>query len=427
MTGKSRNENIGKFSNELKECIECGNCTLWCPIYQQRPKEQYVARGKNKAILTLLTTKGDYTTEMKDMLGMCTLCSTCAQHCPVKSKFQSIMIAARADQTKARGLGVLLGLIYRQLIPRRKLFGAVVRCASYFQKIFMPKSEGRMRHLPLFLSGLLQGRQIPTIADHYLRDRVPETNKVSPGTQTRYKIAYFMGCATDFVFPEIGQKLVAYLTRHGVEVTIPKQQGCCGAPIWLGAGDFETGRTIADTNVKIFEEADYIITNCATCSSAMKEYAKYLADNDERLRKYTDFAKKIYDISEFIVDVLKLPDEAVKAEPQYAGKVVTWHDPCHLKRYQKIHVQPRAILTRMDKLQYKEMREAERCCGMAGSFSVYHYDVSKEIADKKAQSVNEVRADIVATGCPGCMIQIADALNRNKVKAEVKHIIELMD
>src|SRR5690606_2760435 len=111
MTGKSRNENIGKFSNELKECIECGNCTLWCPIYQQRPKEQYVARGKNKAILTLLTTKGDYTTEMKDMLGMCTLCSTCAQHCPVKSKFQSIMIAARADQTKARGLGVLLGLI----------------------------------------------------------------------------------------------------------------------------------------------------------------------------------------------------------------------------------------------------------------------------------------------------------------------------
>ena len=427
MKDKTGTENVGKFYNELKECIECGNCTFWCPIYQQRPEEKYVARGKNKAIRDLLTTKGEYSAEMKDMLSMCTLCSTCAQHCPVKSKFQSIMIGARADQTKAKGLGLLPWLIYRQLIPRRKLFGSVVRCASYFQKLFMPKAEGRMRHLPLFLSGLLQGRLIPAIADCYLRDLVPETNKVSSGTQTRYKAAYFMGCATDFVFPEIGKKLIEYLTRNGVEVIVPKEQGCCGAPIWLGAGDFDTGRTIADTNVKIFNEADYIITNCATCSSAMKEYAKYLADTDARLRRYSDFSKKIYDISEFIVDILKLPDQVIRVEPQYAGKVVTWHDPCHLKRYQNIHVQPRAILTKMDKLQYKEMREAERCCGMAGSFSVYHYDVSKEIADKKAQSVNEVHADIVATGCPGCMIQIADALNRNHIKADVKHIIELID
>jgi glycolate oxidase iron-sulfur subunit len=427
MTGKRAAENIGRFSDELKQCIECGNCTFWCPIYQQRPKEEYVARGKNKAIGTLLTTKGDYTAQMKDMLGMCTLCGTCAQHCPVKSKFQSIMIAARADQTKAKGLGLFLGLIYRQLIPRRKLFGAVVRCASYFQKLFMPKSEGRMRHLPLFLSGLLQGRQIPAIADRYLRDLVPETNRVAPGTQVRYKAAYFMGCATDFVYPEVGKKLIEYLTRHGVEVSVPKAQGCCGAPIWLGAGDFETGRNMADANVKIFEDADYIITNCATCSSAMKEYPKFLADNDERLRQYTDYAKKIHDVSEFLVDVLKLPDKAVKAEPQYAGKVVTWHDPCHLKRYQQIHVQPRALLTKMETVQFREMREAERCCGMAGSFSVYHYDVSKEIADKKAQSIQEAHADIVATGCPGCMIQIADALNRNHIKAEVKHIIELMD
>jgi glycolate oxidase iron-sulfur subunit len=236
-----------------------------------------------------------------------------------------------------------------------------------------------------------------------------------------------MGCATDFVYPEVGKKLIEYLTRNGVEVSVPKEQGCCGAPIWLGAGDFETGRSMADTNIRIFEDADYIITSCATCSSAMKEYPKFLADNEERLRQYTDYAKKIHDISEFLVDVLKLPDKAVKAESQYAGKIVTWHDPCHLKRYQQIHVQPRALLTKMETLQFKEMREAERCCGMAGSFSVYHYDVSKEIADKKAQFIEEVHADIVATGCPGCMIKIADALGRNNIKAEVKHIIELMD
>jgi len=420
-------ENISKFSHELRQCIECGNCTFWCPIYQQRPKEEYVARGKNMVIRKLLKGESEFTEEVQSILGMCTLCSTCAQHCPVKSKFQSVIIAARADKAKSKGLGVLMGIIYRQLIPRRKLFGAVVRFASYMQKLFMPKSEGRMRHLPLFLSGIIQGRQIPSIADKYLRDMVPEVNKVSPGGKTLYKVAYFMGCSTDFVYPEIGKKLIEVLTKNGVEVTVPKKQGCCGAPIWLGAGDFDTGRSIADANVKIFKDADYIITNCATCSSALKEYAKFLADNPERERQYTDFSKKIYDISEFLVDVLKLTDHEIKVNPQYAGKVVTWHDPCHLKRYQNIHVQPRALLGKMDGVQFREMREAERCCGMAGSFSVYHYDVSKEIADKKAQAIDESHADIVATGCPGCMIQIDDAMHRSKMKVEVKHIVELMD
>lgn len=427
MKNEVQTENIQKFSNELKNCIECGNCTFWCPIYQQRPKEEYVARGKNKIIRSLLENQDGYTKEVSDILGMCTLCGTCAQHCPVGSKFQSIIISARADRAKAKGLGLPMGLVYRQLIPRRKLFGAVLRIASLFQKVMLPKSEGKMRHLPLFLLGMFEGRQIPMIADQYLRNQIPEVNRAKSRKEPACRVAYFMGCATDYIFPEIGVKLVEYLTNNGVEVIVPKEQGCCGAPIWLGAGDFETGRTIADKNVRIFEEYDYIIINCATCSSAMKEYPKYLANNDERAKNYSDYAKKIFDISEFIVDVLKPQDEAIKAGTQYNGKTVTWHDPCHLKRYQKIHLQPRTLLNKMKNIKYEEMREAERCCGMAGGFSVYHYDVSKEIADKKAQSIGETHADVVATGCPGCMIQLTDSLSRNGIKNEVKHIIELLE
>jgi glycolate oxidase iron-sulfur subunit len=320
-----------------------------------------------------------------------------------------------------------MGFVYRYLIPKRKLFGAVLRVASFFQKILFLKAEGRMRHLPLFLSGMFEGRQVPTIAHKYLRDQVPEVNKATSRGKPKYRVAYFIGCATDFVFPEIGIKLIKYLTKHGVEVIVPKEQGCCGAPIWLGAGDFETGRVMADKNVKIFKDFDYIINNCATGSSAMKDYAKYLADNDERKRDYSDFANKIYDISEFIVDILKLPEDAIGTGGQYSGKSITWHDPCHLRRYQGIYRQPRELLTKMKNIDYREMREPERCCGMAGAFNVYHYDVSKDIADKKAETVRETHADIVATGCPGCMIQLADTLHRNKVNTEVKHIIELLD
>jgi glycolate oxidase iron-sulfur subunit len=219
-------KNIQKFSNELKQCIECGNCTFWCPIYQQRPKEEYVARGKNKIVRSLLDGSGEFTKDVIDILGMCTLCGTCAQHCPVGSKFQSIIISARADKAKSKGLGFPMGLIYRQLIPRRKLFGTVIRFASFFQKILFPKAEGKMRHLPLFLSGIFEGRKIPTIADKYLRDCIPEINRVKSQGVPKYRVAYFMGCATDFVFPEIGVKVVNYLTKNGVEVTVPKAQGC---------------------------------------------------------------------------------------------------------------------------------------------------------------------------------------------------------
>jgi glycolate oxidase iron-sulfur subunit len=424
---KSVPEQIEKFSSELAECIECGNCTFWCPVYQEKPIEEYVARGKNKIIRSLLSGEKEYTNDVVDVLGMCTLCGTCAEHCPVKCKVQSIIIAARADKVKSKGLGILTGLVYKQLIPRRRLFGKIVKTVSVIQKLIMPKSEGKLRHLPLFLSGLVEGRQIPVMADQFLRDAVPTVNKVQGAQKVKYRVGYFMGCATDFIFPEVGKGVINFLTRNGVEVIVPKEQSCCGAPVWLGAGDFETGRKIADENVKTFKDLDFIITNCATCSSAMKDYPKYLADNQKRVEEYSLFAGKIYDFSQFVIDILKPDGQCFKAQKKYEGKTVTWHDPCHLNRYQKIRNQPREILNRMKNINYVEMREAERCCGMAGGFNVYHYDVSKAIADRKAEAIDETKADIIVTGCPGCMIQLTDAMNRKHMDKEVRHVSELLE
>ena len=97
---------------------------------------------------------------------------------------------------------------------------------------------------------------------------------------------------TDFVFPELGKKIVTFLNKNGVEVIVPRGQGCCGAPVFLGAGDFETGRKMADANVRAFKDVDYIITDCATCASAMKDYGKFLADTEERKQDYADFRRQ---------------------------------------------------------------------------------------------------------------------------------------
>ncbi|MCK4862878.1 MAG: (Fe-S)-binding protein [Dehalococcoidales bacterium] len=420
-------EQIDRFKEDLDKCTKCGFCMSYCPVYQEEHVESSVARGKIMLIRALLDGTLEATDEMAEQLNRCTLCMTCAENCPAGTQVPAVITAARADKVRLKGLSFPYNIVYRWLLPRRRLFGGVVRLASWFQGIFLPKTEGTIRHLSLFLSALGKGRHIPQIAPKFLRQSVPEINKPPAGVEVKYTVGYFTGCMTDFVFPELGKKIINFLTRNSVEVVVPRGQGCCGAPVFLGAGDFATGRRMADTNVKAFKELDYIITDCATCASAMKDYVKFLADNDDRKREYTEFAGKIKDITEFLVDVLQLPPSAYRVAGEFKGKTVTWHEPCHLGRYLGVKEQPRKILKSIPDIHFVEMPDADRCCGMAGTFSIYFYDLSKKIADKKAASIDSTGADIVVTDCPGCQIQLIDSTTRHGMPQKVMHIMELFE
>jgi glycolate oxidase iron-sulfur subunit len=419
-------EQIKRFEDDLGQCMKCGFCTFWCPVYQEEKIEASVARGKNMMIRGLLAGDLEYTKEYAERLNKCTLCMTCTANCPAKANIPNVIVAARADAVKARGLKFPYNIVYRSLLPRRKLFGWVVRLASWFQGIFLPKTEGTIRHLSTFLSALGKGRNIPQIAPRFLRQIVPVVNVPPNGVKTKMRVGYFSGCMTDFVLPELGKHIIEFLTRNGVEVVVPQEQGCCGAPVFLGAGDFETGRKMADANVKAFEGLDYVISDCATCTSALKDYAKFLADTPQRKKDYEKFGKKVYDISQFLIDVLKLPKSAYKPSAEAKGKKVTWHDPCHLSRHLGITSQPRQLIKSIPDIEYLEMPNADRCCGMAGAFSMYYYDLSKEIADKKVESIKSTGADIVVSSCPGCEIQLIDSLLRHKLPVKVMHIMELI-
>jgi glycolate oxidase iron-sulfur subunit len=420
-------EQIDRFKEDLDKCTKCGFCMSYCPVYQEERVESSVARGKIMLIRALLDGKLESTPEMAKQLNKCTLCMTCAQNCPAGTHVPSVITAARADKVRQRGLTFPYNIIFRWLLPRRRLFGYVVRFASWFQGIFMPKTEGTIRHLSLFLSALGRGRHIPQIAPRFLRQSVPEINRPPQGVETKYTTGYFTGCMTDFVFPELGIKIINFLTRNGVEVIVPRGQGCCGAPVFLGAGDFDTGRRLADVNLQAFKDLDYIITDCATCASAMKDYVKFLADTDARRRDYADFAAKVKDITEFLVDVIKLPPSAYRAADEFKGKSVTWHEPCHLGRYLGVKEQPRKILKSIPEIDYVEMSDADRCCGMAGTFSIYFYDLSRKIADRKIADIKSTGADIVVTDCPGCQIQLIDGMTRHNMPQKVRHIMELLD
>jgi len=416
---------LKKVEKYVDQCMKCGFCTFFCPVYQEERVETSVARGKNYLAKLALRGEQQFTDELGKIIGKCLLCKRCSANCPAKAQIDRVVVGARAQMVKNKGLGFIKNLVFRKVMANRKAFGNYVRLARAFQWL-LPKTEGKIRHLPDFLKALGQGRNIPEIAKVFLRDIVKEMNKPQDGKEPKMRVGFFMGCATDFVYPELGLKVIDFLTKRGIEVIVPKGQSCCGAAIYF-SGDFETGRMLADENVKAFKDVDYIVTACGTCSSTLKDYQKYLPDNEEQQKRYEAFEKKVKDSTEFVIDVMKIPPEEFKLKKEFEGKVATWHDPCHLVRYQNIKDQPRAILKGLKGLKYVEMPNADLCCGMGGSFSVYHYDITKKIAGKKMDGIKATGADIVVTACPGCMINLIDNVLQNKMPQKVYHLLELVE
>lgn len=404
--------------------MKCGFCAFFCPVYQEEKVETSVARGKN--YLTRLAIRGEqeFTPEMADIIGKCLLCKRCAANCPAKTQIDRVVVGARAQMVKDKGLGFVKNFVFRKVMADRKAMGRYAKLMQSFQWL-MPKTEGKIRHLPDFIKSLGK-RNFPELASTFLRDQVKPVYPPTNGQKAKMKVGFFMGCATDFVYPDLGLKLIDFLTKHGVEVVVPKEQNCCGAAVYF-SGDFETGRMLAEANIKAFKDVDTIVTACGTCSSTLKDYQKYLPDNEDQQKRYEAFEKKIKDSTEFVIDVLKIKPESLKLRPEFEGKTVTWHDPCHLIRYQNIKDQPRAILKGLKGLKYVEMPNADLCCGMGGSFSVYHYDITKKIAAKKMEGIKATGADLVVTACPGCMINLIDNVVHNKMPQKVYHLLQLVE
>jgi glycolate oxidase iron-sulfur subunit len=413
---------LKKVQQFSEQCMKCGFCAFFCPVYQEEKMETAVARGKNYLAKLAIKGEQEFTPEMGEIIGKCLLCKRCVANCPSKTQIDRVIVAARAQMVKDKGLGFIKNFIFRNVMANRKAMGRYAKLMQRFQWI-MPKTEGKVRHLPDFIKGLGK-RNFPELAKTFLRDQIKPVYK--PQGQTMMRVGFFMGCAVDFVYPELGLKLIDFLTKRGVEVVVPQNQNCCGAAVYF-SGDFETGRKLAETNIEAFKDVDCIVTACGTCSSSLKDYQKYLPDTEDQKNRYEAFEKEIKDSTEFVIDVLRVKPEDLKLRKEFEGKTATWHDPCHLIRYQNIKDQPRSILKGLKGLTYREMPNADLCCGMGGSFSVYHYDITKKIAARKMDGIKATGADVVVTACPGCMINLIDNVLLNKMPQKVHHLLELVE
>ncbi|MBA7583069.1 Lactate utilization protein A [subsurface metagenome] len=190
-----------------------------------------------------------------------------------------------------------------------------------------------------------------------------------------------------------------------------------------GYGDIESTLTMAKKNIDLALslDVDTIITTCATCGSLLKRYPKLLSEDADYSTKANTFSSRVKDISEFLMDI------GLNTEMGTLKYRVTYHDPCHLGRFQKVTSQPRQILQSIPGVEFVEMAEPNMCCGAAGSYSLGHYDVSMKVLARKMENIAKTDADLLVTCCPGCSMQLAHGVKEHRLKTRTKELVELLD
>jgi glycolate dehydrogenase iron-sulfur subunit len=303
------------------------------------------------------------------------------------------------------------------VLGRPKLMNTLAKTGGKLSSLLfkkLPENSGlRLRFPAPYLDA---DRTLPPVTDRPFRERYPE---VIPGIAGQPTVAFFTGCGINYMYPAIGEAFLRALNFLGVTVIIPKDQACCGLPA-VSAGAGATVEQLAEQNLAALTRrpVDYILTACASCNAGL---GKIYPDMGEA---YAGLADKTQDVFVFLANH-GLP-EKLAALPKAENRVrVTYHDPCHL-RTRGITREPRAILKALPQVDYVEMPEAGTCCGLGGTYSVYHYDTSKKIAAKKAGHIASSGAELVATDCPGCIMQLQDGINHAGGKQRSLHILELL-
>ena len=412
---------LKRVENELKKCVKCGACRAHCPAFAAFQREPAVARGKVALAQHIL--KGDI--ELDDAtyaaMSKCLLCGSCVEKCPNDVPTDEIVMVARESLARQRGLTTFHSAVGR-VIKNRSLmkFGAAaarILGPLFFRKI--PETSGLRLRFPLPFVG--NKRHIPPLAKKPFLERYPEVIKGEPG---KPRIVYFVGCMTNFCYPQVGEAALALFRSLGCTVIIPRNQQCCGLPAMSG-GDLDTVRGLAEQNLTALEkyEADYIMTACATCGGALhKFYPAVMGKRHPELQqRAAALAAKTVDAVQLLQ---KLGLDPVKTGAG-SGLSVTYHDPCHL-RTRNIVKQPRELLSATPGITLSEMEGADKCCGLGGTFNVYHYETSMVINSEKAEAIMRTGAGAVATGCPGCMMQLSDGLKQRGSKVAVIHTLEIL-
>jgi glycolate oxidase iron-sulfur subunit len=252
---------------------------------------------------------------------------------------------------------------------------------------------------------------------------VPALNRPAGGSGRR--VALFVGCLIDKIFPDVAHAALKILDHHDVGVFLPAGQACCGIPA-ISSGDQDTFNQLVAHNTALFESDafDFLLTACATCTSTIREVWPRMASGMPKARReaVSRISATAMDINAYMVNVLGVSPATTPA-PDAAP--VAYHDPCHLKKSLGVFKEPRMVIGANPRYRLQELATPDKCCGMGGSFNLQYYDISRSIGELKRRDIESSGCRVVTTGCPACMAQISDMLSTAGVDVPVRHPIEL--
>jgi len=355
---------------------------------------------------------------MEQMYG-CFACMACNDICPVGIRPAELALSMRNVQEQIQPAG-WKGPLFGGLVSHTRRMEA----ATFPLRLYEGLGIRRLVYL-LRLRRALPGRirdleaMLPRLPQRPLRRVLPETTQARG--QARYRVGFFLGCAQSLLFAGQSAATVRVLAQNGCTVVTPRDVQCCGMPV-RAFGRLDLVQRQARHNIAVFERCsvDAIVCDCATCGSTLKEYPSLFTADPEWASRAEAFRSKVRDISEFLSEIpLRQPSKRVQ-------KRVTYHDPCHLRRGQRVWKQPRSLLSNIDGLTLVELPEADWCCGSAGSQLITHYETSLRVLRRKVNNIAGTGAQIVASGCPGCQMQLNTGIRRCGLDVRVVHPVTLL-
>jgi glycolate oxidase iron-sulfur subunit len=395
----------------IDACVHCGFCLQACPTYLTLEDENDSPRGRivlMRALVegTLPTTDPDVQTHIDRCLG----CRACETACPSGVPYGHLLEATRATLTDVKPIplvarAILFAFARRPLLRLAMLGGRVTRALGISR--LLARLPGRLG----FSMAMLESTRGSIVRQSY--------EPASSGT--RGTVAVLTGCVMEGLFAETNRATERTLAMNDYSILAAPQQVCCGA-LHAHAGDAETARALARANIAAFEAsgAEYVAVNAAGCGAMMKEYGQILEHDSAWHARAEKFSACVRDVSELLAAAGPRPGGALPL-------TVTYDAPCHLLHAQRIATPPLRVLGAIPGLVLVPLVASEQCCGSAGIYNLVEPDVSNRVLEPKLANIALSGAPLVATGNPGCLMQIGAGLHQTGSSARAVHPIDLLD
>ena len=402
-------------------------CLPTCPTYDATKLERNSPRGRIALMRAIADGRLEATTAFADEMYFCLGCLACVTACPAGVDYAQLFEHARAEAEQSGVLdspkrSAIRSFTLRWLFMDQRRLQLVGRILRLYQELGLQnlvRKSGVLKLLPQRLREL--EAMTPTVKPHFSSDLIAPLT--SARGEKKYRVAMLTGCAQDLIFSDVNRDTVEVLARNGCEVLTPTTQGCCGS-LHAHNGEWALAQQLARQQITDIppEDFDAIITNAAGCGSHLKHYAKLLEDDPLYTARARLWDTKVRDIHEWLAEIgVEAP-----ASRDLPAQTVTYHEACHLCHGQKITAQPRQILKAIPHLKLVELPESTWCCGSAGIYNLVQPEMAGELLERKLKHIRSTGAEIVATGNPGCLLQILNGARQQNLSLRVVHPITLL-